>query len=531
MKNAGAFYLCVSLLFLSGQPLAAAGSAHGRRPSVQAFAGPGTLRREDPAPPAPAPVQSPTPEPEESASPTPEPDPEVERLERETRLAAARKALAEAEKEEAEARQGKAEAEQAEITARQAAAKVRLGIGAADASPTPPAGSISAGEDPKFIETQLLAEAGARMASVELVRQMCNGAGPTPATPIPALTEKPIRTLVINSPTDKASIGHYRTIVGQLQFLHEHYERLIKQSREERDDARQEAAALPLLVPAATQMVKNVADLFNLFRTDTEYKNQEVSVAVRLIVSAFANSLLTADTTQCKVKAIYQPAVYPLSVPKDVKSGPLLGAYRRLLDDVGRGETEVNDNKKKVAALTARKGELEEQLAALKEKLKESGEGAGEAAEKLKSNIKSGQEFIGKIDRRIDRLNRAAENLEAFKGSVAGLLGLLTAVDDATKQPLLVGLISAERLSEILAADDTYALDLTVKASGTNRIRRNMFFNAKLAHTGGVSIDANLYNHQDQLVFGRLEDYYIEFTGSEDIRKRMGFQKLDKLRR
>lgn len=505
--------------------------------------------------PTPEPTETPTPTPTPAPTPSPAPDPELERLEREAKLAEARKIIAQAEKDEAQARKEKAEADEAETKARQNLAKAKLGIGVVEPGATPPSGNISAGDAPRYIETQLLAEAGVRMASNELVRQICSITTPSPApSPVAALVIKPIKTLVINSPGDKAAIGHYRTIVGQLEFLHDHYAKLIKQSFDERDDAKAEAAALPLLIPAATEMVKNAADLINLFRTDTEFKSQEVNINTRMIVSNITNLLLRTNTGQCKVQAIYQPAIYPLSVPKDVKNKPLLKAYRQLLDDVSKGESEVNANKTKVAELSKQKTELAAEIVELRKKLAEQKKKSAQAAErqaaqrnktkkgiinspqvpeesldiqKTESDIREDEEFIGKLDRRISRLNQAAANLENFKATLASLFQLLSAVDDTTKQPVLVQLISAERLSEILATDDTYVLDLSIKASGTNRIRRNMFFNAKLAHTGGVSIDAGLYNSQDQLVFGRLEDFYIEFTGSEDIRKRMGFKKLD----
>jgi hypothetical protein len=42
-----------------------------------------------------------------------------------------------------------------------------------------------------------------------------------------------------------------------------------------------------------------------------------------------------------------------------------------------------------------------------------------------------------------------------------------------------------------------------------------------------VSISLNLFNNKDQLVLGQLEQYYIDFTNSKDIRRLAGFKKLD----
>ncbi|MDT5296301.1 MAG: hypothetical protein QOJ76_3181 [Acidobacteriota bacterium] len=514
--------------------------------------------------PASGPMETPTPSPEETPTPTPSPtppDPELERLAREARLADARKTIAQAEKDEATARKEKAEADKAETEARLEAAKSRLGIGAPTPAATPVAGNVS-GDVTNFIETQILAETSARAAGMSLFQQLClvdgNGQTPSPSPlPVPALQKRPLKTLVINSATDKAAIGKYRTILGQLQFLHEHYAKLIKQSLDERDDFKAEiaGAALPLLVPAATSLVKNVADLVNLFRTETEFKNQSVTVNTRLIVSHLTNYLLTRQSSQCKVEAIYQPAVYPLSVSADATSGKLFRAYKQLLDDVIEGDKESNANGEKVVALRKDVATIDANIAELGKKIADYKKQQDEKqkpvkgkkkkggkqpppqpaepfdVQKAEQDIKDDEKEKDKTNGRITRLQQAAAGLQEFKTSLADLFKLLTAVDDATKQPVFVDLISAGRLSDILSEDDTYALDLAVKASGTNRTRRNMFFNAKVAHSAGVSLDANLYDNQDRLVFGRLEDFYIEFTGSEDIRKRKGFKKLNELPR
>jgi hypothetical protein len=515
-------------------------------------------------------METPTPTPEETPTPAPTPpDPELERLAREAKLADARKTIAQAEKDEATARKEKAEADKAETLARLEDAKAKLGIGAATPAATPVAGNVNA-DATNFIETQILAETSARVAGMSLFQQMCliedkeHPPSPKPLA-VPALQKKPLKTLVINSATDKAAIGKYRTILGQLQFLHSHYAELIKQSDElvkksvkERTEGVQELApgALPLLIPAATSLVKNVADLVNLFRTETEFKNQSVTVNTRLIVSHLTNRLLTEQTAQCKVEAIYQPAVYPLSVSADATSSKLFLAYKQLLDDVVEGDKAVNASTdevtqlgKDVATIDAGIAELKKKVADYKKKQEEKTtpvkgkkkkKGGKQPptqpaepfdVQKAEQDIKDAEQEKIKVNSKIARIQQAAASLQEFKASLADLFKLLTAVNDATKQPVLVDLISAGRLSDILSEDDTYALDLEIKASGTNRTRRNMFFNAKVAHSAGVSLDANLYDNHDRLVFGRLEDFYIEFTGSEDIRKRKGFKKLSELPR
>ena len=478
-------------------------------------------------------------------TPTPTPDPDIEKANKE-------KTLAEAKKATEDAKKAASDAEAAATAAKLATARAKLGLPAEAPSPsaTAPSGNTTAAEaTTQFIETQLLAETGARMASLDLVKHMC-GLENSPA--VPALRKQPMMVLIVNNANDKAAVSQYRNTVAQLQLLHEHYVKLRKQSEDERDDTKANVAALPLLIPAATQVVKNVADLLNLFRTETQISSQSVTVENRFIVSNVANQLLTTDNDQCKVKAIYHPGVYPLTVPKGAKSA-LLDIYKQLLDDVIAGDREVIENTKKVTELNKEKDEFEAAITKLqadiaKEKKKaeekrkpaKKGRKSPKKAEpeqpfdiaKAENEIKERQKWIDtKLNPRIQRLQQAAESLTAFKASIAKLFEILTAVDDASKQPIFNNLVSAERLSDLLADKAAYVLTLNVKASGTNRTRKNMFFNAKLDHSGGASIDANLFNSEDQLVFGTVENFYIEFTNSKRIRERSGFKRLDQIAR
>lgn len=504
------------------------------------------------------PGETPSPSPEETTTPSPTPpDPELERLTREARLAEARKAVAQAEKDEATARKEKAEADKAETEARVEDLKAKLGLNGPTPAATPTSGNIT-GDVTNFIETQILAETSARAAGMALFEQMClidgNGQTPSPAPmSVPALQKNPMEKLVINNPTDKVAIGRYRAILAQLGFLHTHYAKLIEQAGKERNEVHKEAALVPLLIPAATTMVKNAADLLSLFRTETEFKNQTVTVNTRLIVSHLVNYLLTRHSAQCKVVDIYQPAVYPLSVSADATGSKLYQAYQQLLNDVTLGDAAVNENNEMVAKLRKDVETIEAHIAELKQKLVEHKKQKEEAAKQAKvkkkkkgqqappaepfdeaaaeKDLKESEEEKRDYNDWIARIQQTTTSLQEFKTSLADIFKLLTAVDETSKQPLLIELVAAGRLSDVLAEKGAYALDLSVKASGTNRIRRTMFFNAKIDHSAGVSIDANLYDSQDRLVFGRVEDFYVEFTGSKNIRKRKGFKKLEELPR
>jgi hypothetical protein len=496
------------------------------------------------------PQESPTPTP----TPTPTPDPAIEKANKE-------KTIAEAEKAAAEARKAASEAETAAIAAKLAAQRAKLGLGPTDAAATatPPAGNITPTQGGKFIETQILADASARQATHQLVEQLCGALPgfPTPSptpTPIKALVKKPLKTLVINNGADRSSVEKFRSILAQVQFLDEEYKRLIKQAESLRLNLREKAEgpefAAPLLIPAATEIVKGAATLINLFRTDTEFQDQTVVVNSRTIVTLLTNKLLSASTGQCQVEAIFHPAIYPLSLSANGKDGSLIKAYRELLKDITDGDAEIVLDNQKISALTKRLAELNKEIADLNEKIEAHKKGEKEATKKtqghkkkkakeepppvdvaqLKNDLEAKEAEKELIEEKITKVKQAVAEIEAFKASLSDIFKLLTAVDDATKLPLLANLIRAERLSDILANPNTYALDLDVKASGTNRIRRNLFWNARIAHSAGVSIDANLYNNEDKQVFGTIEPFYVEFTGSKQIRQQSGFRKLNEIR-
>jgi hypothetical protein len=480
------------------------------------------------------PSETPTP------TPTPTPDPEQERLDRETRRAEARKAKAQADKEAAEASKAEAEADKAAVEAKLAADKTRLGIGVSTPSATPASGNITGDKD-KFIETQLLSEMSARKASQQLVSSICSSKNP-------ALNGHPIRVLVINSTADKAAVENYNAILAQLGFLHAQYIELIDQAEQaqklpEKSPEQVFEVAAPLLIPAATEAVKAAADLINMFRTETEFKDQPVTVDTRMIVTFLINTLLTTSSGPCTIKEIYYPSIYSLGISANAANGPLIQIYRSLLGDIAKSDQTVSSNNimvvelgKKVSVLEARIAELQSDLSKHeknpkqpKKKLKGTKQPAPQPFDlgAAKKELRKAERDKESINFKIEQLKQTASSLEAFKASLADLLKVLTAVDPSNSTPVLAGLLRAERLKEILKTADAYALDLVVRASGTNRIRRNAFFNAKVAHSGGVSIGVNLFNNLDQLVFGQLEEYYIDFTNSAEIRKRAGFQKLD----
>lgn len=447
--------------------------------------------------------EAPTPTPAAAATPTP--DVELEKAKRDAILAAERKKIEEAERDTL-----KAEVE---------AAKARLGIGDEDVKPaaTPPSGNVTS-DYTSLIETQILAGAAAREASRELAAKICKSG-------------QPVKTLVINNGLNRSSVQNYKGLVAQVRALHLAYQEYIKDARaafEMQEDPDKGTKAIPaaLIAPAVSQTIKSVADVINLFRTETEYKNVTVSaVDEEMMVTLLADALLSraGAGAGCSIKGIYYPTEYSPNIVGGNTKSPLLELFGQLRADQAAGDAEVARNKAAAAKLGKELEELEARLAELEKEVKTKPD--------LRDELNFGRLKRALLAEKVGRLNLSVANLEAFKTATAAVVGLFSEVNETTKQTLLTEFLQAERLTTILDDAGTYALDLTVKAAGMLRIRRNLFFNAKTAHTGGVTASVRLYDNGGLMVFGTVQDYYIEFSAPERIRRALGFKKLEELSR
>jgi len=287
------------------------------------------------------------------------------------------------------------------------------------------------------------------------------------------------------------------------------------------------------LIPAATGLVKSAAEFINLFRTDTEFVDQDVSVDARMVVTFLVNDLLTTNAAPCQINAIYYPSVYPLGIKSNSSTSGIMVAYRNLLNDLSRGDGAVAENKRQVETLTAQIAELDAKIAELQKTIKDINAAKGKKdtakIKQAEKEIEEAKDKKSRINYKIKRLNQTADQLESFKNNLSDMLKLLTGTDATNNSTVLAALLRSERLKDILKSPNTYALDLVVTASGTNRITKNFFFNARVSHSAGITINAVLFNNQDQMVFGENQDYYIEFTNSKEIRRRARFKNLEEI--
>jgi hypothetical protein len=416
--------------------------------------------------------------PEDPPAATPE-DPELERAERAVRLAKAKKEKAEAEKAEAEAKL--------------AAAQARLGLGASGAKASAVNGDVK-GDLNKFIETQILAETAAREASRNLARGLIGKVQPVAGTGAKA-------TLVIGTGMDLTGVQNYQAVYAQLLTLTQVYGGEVKAAAGVREKAQAlldhptpcapslstSAVALVPGITFASETVKAVADLINLFRTETEFKNQEVAVTEQMVATYLAGEILAIS--QGSIGSIYHPGLYSSARPsKESKLLPQLTALRSLKEG---GQKEI------------------ELLARVLEKLKSLNcQQAG-------------------IRQQIAQLEQSKAGLEADTAGVTEFLkGIVMSVNEQTKLSVTAALLRAERLAAMLEQPGTFVLLLEVKAAGTTRIQKNIFWNARPDHTGGASITAQLFNHEDRMVGAFDERFYYDYQRPKAIRETLGFHEL-----
>ena len=222
----------------------------------------------------------------EDPTPTPTPDQELEDAKRRTAL------LLERQKQE--------QALQAEAEAQNAKLKAQLQpLGPSTVSV--PGGNVTT-DQAGFVEVQMLAQAAARNLATRLGKELC---GKTVVVAVPNAKGDPtpttvnVATLVVYSSSDIAALAVYRPMMDQLKQLERDFtERENDASQTLTDTDPAVAGASPgkdfaplLAAPAATLMIKSVAELVNLFRSDTQFQNKTVAITDDMVMSYVIEAL------------------------------------------------------------------------------------------------------------------------------------------------------------------------------------------------------------------------------------------------
>lgn len=474
-----------------------------------------------------------------SPSPTPTPDPVLDQAKRDALLADELKKKAVADKE-------RTEAEAAELKT-----KVQP-FGASTVSV--PTGSVTT-DAAGWVESQMLAQEAARQITAQLTKAVCQSPQDTSGT---AIT---VNKIVIHSPSDLSGVELYGAVIGQLQRLKTELETKNNETTSMLNDTDPDvlhAAVAPIPFAAApgvaTSIVKSVAELINLFRTDTSFQNAAVNITEDLIVSQVAKNLMEdgfmlnstriVDCTQRPV--IYYPSLFSplLTQEADTTNSTL---FLRL-DGIETARIQMDAN---ILAIDARVKTLNELLGKIADKKAKSDELTKKNAElealkkkrprtkEIRAQIKSVEAEIVKLNDAIVKLTLTPiqeGNKTSFKDWIAKLTdlktkmqGLLTAVglitaklntpDESGKLTALAQLLRAERLQAIMKDANTYTLRVSAKANGTTKIKKNLFVDAKVRHSAGANLMYLLFNNTGGVAQGGALSCYIDYQSARDVRE------------
>lgn len=482
-------------------------------------------------------------------TPSPTPDVEMEEKKRAAALAEEEKKREVAEKEAAEARRDKLKAETeplGDIT------KVSV-----------PTGSVTTDEG-GFVEVEMLSQEAARQISNQVMNSLCTqefrlaikdkeGHDVSHHEWEPTYKKANIQTLIIYDSNEVAALELYSSVSKQLEnFIkefdakHDEKETLLEQTDPAvppNDNADFAAAALIAAPGVATGLIKSVAELINLFRTDTEFKNKKVNIPEDMVVSY----LISKINSSCSGKpVVYYPHFYPPNLESDESDSVMLGLLETLGERKGTAAEDIKEITKRIGNINtlvaklkvvkdtpgeiAKKEEakkkckdkkciedLETAIGALKDAISD----ANEKIDELTSNDRKYFESIvaAKMHEEwLSKLNRLKSLTQFLIDSADQVTTKLNTPDDATKLTAMAQLLRAERLREILRNPLAFTLRIAVTANGTTKIKKNMFVDAKVRHTAGANLVYQLFDHDGRVVMGDATQFYFDYMSSRAVK-------------
>lgn len=499
---------------------------------------------------------------ETSPSPSPTPDEELDAAKREAALAAEKQKKAEAEQEEAEARKAKLKAEVEPLT---------------DPKVTAPTGGVTT-DQAGFVESQMLAQEAAREITARLSGALCKG------QPVK------INTLVIYNASDMTALALYVSMLDQLR----QFKKEFQTKNDETEDLL--GMTVPVVVPTptpdggvrvqsdplsmaiaapgiATGLIKSVAELVNLFRTDTEFKNKPVTIPEDMVVSYLVQNLNQSSMTYngntsapCSGKpVIYYPNLFPPNLLTGSNGSTLLTELQQISEKKSVAANDIKRIDARVKLISGIAEAIQKQKDLTKEKANKVTDQSARQAELAKlggakcktARCKKLNADIDALDAEIDKLNDDlrktqatfdafteknkgkvlvddfAKNFESWLAMLKDLKGKtqllidsaelitskLNTPDEATKLTAMAQLLRAERLASILAKQGSYTLRVAVTANGTTKIKKNLFVDAKVRHSAGANLVYQLFDKDGQMVMGDAMQFYYDYKSSSDVRQ------------
>lgn len=511
-----------------------------------------SLGRTRPAPPSSAVAPIAADEPTPSPSPTPTPDVELEEKKRAAALAEEETKRLVAEQEAAEARRAKLKAETEPLGD---TTKV-----------TVPSGSVQTDEG-GFVEVEMLSQEAAREIAGRVMKSLCDQTFPGRAKDknnrefpdplwVPTFTPQKINTLIIYDSSEVAALELYSSMLKQLKNFetefrvkHKQTDELLKETSPEPPQAPSADSVLAAIAAPgiATGLIKSVAELINLFRTDTEFKNKKVTIPEDMVVSYLISKINTG--AGCTTKpALYYPHFYPPNLESDQSDSALLKVLETIGERKGDAAEDVKKITKRIADINTLVAKLKltrELPGQINEKIEERKKCKGEKCAELDKTIKALNESLAEAKKKINELTNDGGvyftkifdskkhedwllKLERLKSLTQFLIDSadqvtvkLNTPDDATKLTAMAQLLRAERLREILRDPMAFTLRIAITANGTTKIKKNLFVDAKVRHTAGANLVYQLFDHNGRVRMGDALQFYFDYMSAGDVKNKV----------
>jgi hypothetical protein len=258
-------------------------------------------------------------------------------------------------------------------------------------------------------------------------------------------------TLIIHNADDIAALQSYDVIHSQIKALVEQYKSLNAQLG---TGGSEEAAAALFSAPqVVSTLLRSVADVAALFRTDTTITGLQITPDETVFNAALAARVGNGNLRVFEPK-LYLPNLFDQQESEIIKQ---LGNLNRVK---ARGEQLVAD------------------------------------FDALSDAEKKGFAKKSQIER-----------LRAMKPQVDVFISSLMQFNETTKQSPLMGLYRAEKLKGLLTneAQRTYILHLKIaKSEGARTTKSNLFTGSKTSYTGGMIVAYTLFDRNGQIVSSGL---------------------------
>lgn len=392
-------------------------------------------------------------------------------------------------------------------------------------APTALSGSITISKgDVTMAETRALVHRSLDKMIGEFIANLKNST----CSPIPCDDQNKKKIIIYNSDIYQ-SFPDYEALIKELDMLESKYNQEISKLNSFLGLA---PAGVVGTIAVASEIVKSLANLATLFRTETEFKVNEEVISEEVLVSKFRMKDFCCNRTY------YYPSIVPMKV---VETSPLLSGIKKLDIATDSLEAKIKEfEKTKILPLQSNLQKLKEfekrsrtfldknisskSLSAsdkfVLEELyndieNEFGLGADvsldinglkKEIEDIKSKIRENEANLKDEE---GNLNPVKENSKKLNEVVATIkTSLSEVIDEEKRSTLLRELLVAESVIDEVDKG-AYTLKLTASSIGTNRIRKNLIFST-LKHSAFTEINITLFEYR-KLALSMSEQLYVPF--------------------